>query len=214
MRLPFTHEQFLDVLAAFNTAWWPAALALWLLTAAVLAAHLAGRANGRVVAGLLALHWAWSGAVYHLGYFVAINPAARIFGALFLLEAVLLVWFGVVRGTPVFTWGRARRQLLAALFVLYGLAYPLLTLASGLTWPRMPAFGVPCPSTLLTIGLLLALEPRRLRGLAVIPLLWAVVGGSAAVLLHVLPDFALLAGGAVLLLYVAAPGVLDRPRAA
>ena len=36
MRLPFTHEQFLDAFAAYSTALWPAALLLWLATAGAL----------------------------------------------------------------------------------------------------------------------------------------------------------------------------------
>lgn len=53
MRLPFDHDQFLDVFAAFNTAWWPATVALWLLTALVLGTMAVRRADGRVVAALL-----------------------------------------------------------------------------------------------------------------------------------------------------------------
>jgi hypothetical protein len=214
MRLPFTHDQFLDVFAAFNTAWWPANVALWLLSALVLGTLAVRRADGRIVAALLALHWTWAGLVYHLGYFAAINPAAKLFGLLFVLQAALFVWFGVIRRPPTFSWGSAPRQWLSVAFCLYALAYPLLALASGLRWPRMPGFGVPCPTALLTVGLLLALRPRRLRGLGVMPLLWTVVGGSAAIVLQMTPDFALPLGGAVLLLYLLAPGVLRRRRVA
>ncbi len=183
---------------------------LWLLSALGLAGLAFGRIGSRTLFLLLALHWLWSGIVYHWGYFASVNPAARLFGALFVLQGVLFLWLGFVGRGPAFSWGRAPRQALSVAFGLDALAYPLLALGSGLSWPRMPAFGVPCPTTLFTVSLLLALEPRRLWGLAVIPFLWAVVGGSTALLLGVVPDLALFLAAAALLLYALAPRMLSR----
>lgn len=216
MRLPFSHEQFLDVFRAYNLALWPATVALWLLTLAGAVSLARGRANSRYLAGLLALHWVWSGAVYHLGYFVAINPAARLFGALFVSEGLLIAWCGVIRSPLTFVWRRDRGLggALAVAFTAYALAYPFLAVAAGLTWPRVPSFGVPCPTTLFTIGLLLSVEPPAPRFLSVIPLAWTLIGGSAALLLGVLPDGALLLGGVVLLTQILAPRMLIRNPAA
>jgi uncharacterized protein DUF6064 len=201
MHLPFTEAQFLSGLADYNVAFTIPIIALWLLTAAVLVVSTV-RHIDRWVAGLLALHWLWSGVLYHWLYFTRINPAARVFGALFVLQAVLFLWFGVVRRRLEFRWGRHPRQLMAAALVAYGLVYPALVLASGLRWPSMPVFGVPCPTTLVSLGLLLTVAPGTLRGLSVIPVLWAAVGGSAAILLGVFPDYMLLVGGAVVLIHV------------
>jgi len=214
MRLPFTHDQFLDVFAAYNSALWPVAALLWLVTLAALALLARGRLAPRLVGALLAAHWAWAGMAYHLAYFAAVNPAARLFGGLFILQAALFLWFGVRRPGLQVTWGSRPHQVLSLVFCVYALAYPLLALATGLHWPRMPSFGVPCPTTLLTVGLLLGLGPRRLRGLSVIPWLWCLVGGSAAGLLGIRPDLMLLLGALVLAWYVVAPGPLEGSRAA
>lgn len=214
MSLPFTHDQFLDVFGAYNLIWWPVAAGLWILTLAAVALLATGRPASRFLAALLAVHWLWSGVVYHLTYFATINPAAKLFGALFIVQAALLAWFGVVWQRLRFTWGRAPRHILSMVFVGYALVYPLLAVVGGLHWPRMPAFAVPCPTTLLTVGLLLALEPGRLRGLAVIPLLWTAIGGSAALVLGVRPDLMLLAAGAVLLVYLIKPRLLGGAPAA
>lgn len=105
--------------------------------------------------------------------------------------------------------GRAPRQWLSIFFVVYSLIYPLLILAAGYQWPRMPASGVPCPTTLFTIGLVLAMEPGRFRVLlTIIPLLWTLVGGSAALMLGVAPDWALLLGALALAAYGIAPKLL------
>jgi len=216
MSLPFTHEQFLDAFGTYNSALWPAVLALWLLTALALVLLARDRANPRLVAALLAIHWLWSGAVYHLGYFGAINPAARLFGILFIVQACLFLWLGVLRPRFQVVWRGSHgvRGTLALFFTLYALAYPFLVLATGLHWPRAPLFGVPCPTTLLTVGFLLLVEPGKLRGLSVIPAAWCFVAGSAALVLGVLPDLVLLFGGLVLLTQLFAPRRLADARAA
>ncbi|MGE3345175.1 MAG: DUF6064 family protein, partial [Vicinamibacterales bacterium] len=152
MQLPFTHEQFLDIFGAYNTSWWFGGGALWLLSALAVIALVRGYLTTRAAFLLLALHWAWSGAVYHLGYFAAINPAARLFGVAFLLQALLLAGAAVRRDAPSVTWGRSPRHWLSVGFAVYSLMYPLLILAAGYRWPRMPAAGVPCPTTLFTVG--------------------------------------------------------------
>jgi hypothetical protein len=209
MRLPFTHDQFLDVFAAYNGALWPGAAALWLVTLAALVALLWQRLGPRFVSGLLALHWAWSGVAYHFTFFKAVNPAARLFGALFLVQAALFLWVAFRQPGLEVTWGRRPHQILSVVFCVYAVLYPLLALASGLRWPRMPSFGVPCPTTLLTVGVLLGLAPRRQRGLSVIPVVWCLIGGLASVVLDIRPDLMLLVGALLLGLYVLAPGLLS-----
>jgi Family of unknown function (DUF6064) len=89
-----THDQFLEVFAAYNSGLWFAAAILWLLTAGAVVWLASGRAGGLWIGALLVVHWLWSGAVYHLGYFAEINPAARMFGIAFIVGG----WtFGVVR---------------------------------------------------------------------------------------------------------------------
>lgn len=203
MQLPFTHDQFLDVFGAFNTTLWPAAAVLWVVTVGViLAFHRRGEAASRWVAGLLAVHWAWSGIAYHLVYFRPINPAAALFGALFIVEAVALFWLGVrttrLRFSSIFSgWGR-----IGVMLILYALPYPLLGALFGLKFPRLPLFGVPCPTTILTIGLLLCTTSRVTRWLAIVPILWAAIGGSAAFVFGIRADFALLIAGLLLLLFI------------
>ena len=212
MQLPFTHDQFLDVFGAYNSLLWPVEIVLWLFTATVLGLLVSRHPVSRWVAGLLAIHWLASGAAYHLHYFRVINPAAVVFGIAFLLQSALFLWFGVVRSRLTFEREARPRQVPGLVLVVYALAYPALVVAAGLQWPRLPLFAVPCPTTLLTAGCLLMASPGKLRGVAVIPILWSVIAGSAALTLGVTPDLMLLAAAALLLIYVAMPRVLDAPR--
>jgi hypothetical protein len=157
------------------------------------------------VAGVLALHWAWSGAVYHLVYFRPVNGAATAFGALSLVEAALLAWWGVLRRDLVFRPSESMRGRVGLLFIAYSFAYPLLGLLFGLEYPRVPLYGVPCPTGLLTVGALLLAPGREIRPLAVVPVLWAAVGGSAAFLLGIRADMMLMVAGLVLVVHILVP---------
>ena len=79
--------------------------------------------------------------------------------------------------------------------------YPAIGYGLGHRYPAMPTFGVPCPTTIFTLGLLLfADRPPWL--VYVVPLLWSAVGSLAALRLGVYEDLALLAGGFVALAFM------------
>jgi hypothetical protein len=197
--LPFTHEQFIAVFAAYNAAVWPAPVAAYGLAAVGLAAvWLRLRWSGALMAIVLALLWAWTGIAYHLMHFAVINPAARLFGGLFVVQALLLLAWSW-RQAPQLRFGGQAGRLVGSVLLFYALvAYPLLGLLFGYGYPGMPTFGItPCPLTLFTFGALLLASSRPPWWLIAIPLGWSLVGGSAAVLLHVPQDWVLLLGGPV-----------------
>jgi uncharacterized protein DUF6064 len=206
MQLPFTLEQFLDVFGSYNRTMWPAAAVLWLVTVALLVRLLRGGAKTSVSFSLLlAVHWAWAGIAYHVAYFRDINPAALAFGVVFLIQAALLAWRGgFARAIKFEPDGSARARVGVGLMV-YSLIYPALGLAFGLEYPRMPTFGVPCPSTILTAGALLQVRTPQVRWLAIIPLLWSIVGSSAAFLFGVRADYVLGLAGILLFVHILRP---------
>jgi hypothetical protein len=206
MQLPFTHDEFLDLFGDYNRALWPVVVLLWLATLGALVRLYRGRPQAsRVLAALLVFHWAWAGAVYHLAFFRRINPAALLFGLAFLLEAALLFWRGVIRPSASFISSSSIWSKFGFGLVLYALVYPAVGLLFGLHYPRLPTFGVPCPTTILTAGLLLLVPKSEARLLGGIPVLWAGVGGSAAFVLGVRADLVLPLAGVLLLIYMFIP---------
>ncbi|HUD97163.1 MAG TPA: DUF6064 family protein [Woeseiaceae bacterium] len=206
MTLPFSHAEFLAVFEAYNLGLWPYTATLWVLAVAAFGVALIGRRGQRLVTAILAIQWAWSGIAYHLVHFSTINAAAIIFGVFFLLQALLLcqaAWHSTLQ----YAWRPTTRSLCGAVIAAYGLAYPAMAawLVGG--FPRMPTFGVPCPTTLFTTGLLLMATPLR-ASLFIIPLIWAVIGGSAALLFDMTPDFALIVVGIIAFLFL----VISRSR--
>ncbi len=139
--------------------------------------------------------WLVNGAGYHWSFFAEINSAARLFGAVFVFQALLLAVAPFV--SPAFRIAPAKdfRTVAGLGLAVYAIVvYPLLGRLAGHTYPAVPVFGIaPCPTTIFTIGLLLLGSWRTARWLLVIPALWGVVGGSAAVLLGVPQDYGLIA---------------------
>jgi uncharacterized protein DUF6064 len=204
MQLPFTEDQFFDVFGSYNRAVWPVVVGLWLATLAYSVALLRGRTQSAALSALAAVHWAWSGVVYHAMFFATINAAAWLFGAMFAIEAAAFVWLGVVRDRLTFEWRRDARHGIALFFIAYSLAYPLLVALSGHQPPRAPLCAVPCPTTLFTTGLLLAGRSVH-HGILIVPTLWALIGASAALTLGVFPDVMLLAAAICLIAYGLSP---------
>jgi hypothetical protein len=154
----------------------------------------------RWIAALLAAHWSWSAVAYHAIFFTRINQAAWLFAALFLLQAALIGWWGLVHRRLTFAPWRGRWAPVGWALMTYSLVYPAINAAQHLTWSRIPAFGVPCPTTIFTAGLLMLASGVTWR-LTVVPIIWSVVGGSAAVLLDVRADYVLPIAGLALAVF-------------
>jgi hypothetical protein len=76
--------------------------------------------------------------------------------------------------------------------------YPFLGMALGHRYPYAPAFGIaPCPTTIFTFGILLWADRRVPWYLLLVPLLWSLIGLSAAFNFGVWQDVGLGVAGIV-----------------
>jgi hypothetical protein len=141
------------------------------------------------------------GTVYHLIFFRKINPAGTAFGIAFLVQAILLVsWALQARGLSFRPRHTPRAWAGAGLLVFALVIYPKLTVTFGHFYPAQPTFGLPCPTTIATLGLLLWASPAPPWQVWVIPLLWAGIGSSAAIFLGMREDWGLMIAGAFVLI--------------
>jgi hypothetical protein len=199
MNLPFTPEQFFNVFAQYNLAVWPIQIVIYLLAiAALLLSVKETRYSDRIISAILAFFWLWIGIAYHLTFFTSINQGAYLFGGLFIVQGILFfvtgVWYQKISFKPHLN----AYSIVGAVFMLYGLLiYPLLGYFLGHTYPQSPTFGLPCPTTIFTFGLLLWTDRKFPKYLLVIPAIWSLLGLSAAVQLGVLEDIMLLITGLV-----------------
>lgn len=198
MSLPFTPEQFFGVFEQYNEAVWPAQVAISI--AAAIAFYLVlkpGKYSNKVISSILAFFWLWMGIVYHWSFFASINPAARIFGVFFVLEGLIFLFEGILRDNLAFSFRKDWYSAAGIVLMLFGLIiYPILGHFLDHNYPSTPTFGLPCPTTIFTIGALL-LANKFPRYVAVIPLLWSVLGFSASISLGVEEDVSLLIAGLI-----------------
>jgi len=193
MVLPFSPAEFFSVFARYNQTVWPAQAGLYVL--AIAAIFLALRRSVGASRGahlLLAVLWLWMGIVYQAGFFAGINPAAFGFALIFVAQAVLFAVLAMRQTTVAFAPRKDLAGLAGGMLIGLGLVvYPMLSLAAGHHYPAQPTFGLPCPTTIFTLGLLLWARDRIPPGAFIIPLLWAAIGTLGAIQLGVIEDLSL-----------------------
>jgi hypothetical protein len=204
MSLPFTLDQFLDVFRRYNLAVWPAQ---WILVtvgvAAVVIAAYGRPQSSRWVSGILALLWLWMAVVYHVAFFSAVNRAALLFAAAFGVQALLFAWIAFRASGISYRPQSTASATIGAVLLLYALlVYPVIGYALGHRYPTAPTFGVPCPTTIFTLAFIVWASGSLPRRLLVVPLLWSVVGTSAALSLGMAEDFGLFAAAVAVVIWV------------
>jgi hypothetical protein len=212
MQLPFSSSEFFAVFRAYNLAVWPAQIVLLALAVAVLALIARPRSwSGSAIAGILAFFWAWLAVVYHLLFFAEINPLAPVFAIFSLAGAIVFAWFAL-RGDLRFAPATGPRAVAGGVLIAFALiVYPAWSWLGGHAYPAMPTFGLPCPTTLFTIGVTGFLVAPHPRILLAVPVLWCVVGAQAAFLLGVTQDLGLVAAGLAGLWFMLAAGRREAP---
>jgi Family of unknown function (DUF6064) len=202
---PFTIEEFLAVFAAYNTAIWPIQIVAYCAGLVVIAAlWRKWLAASWIIPVILAFLWACNGIGYHYLYFSTINPLAKGFALLFVLQALLFVLASLSAKKLLFVVERNVRSAAGLCLIAYALLiYPILGIFAGHGLMAGPMFGVaPCPTTIFTIGVLLLTRGRWVPWLSIIPILWSLVGLAAALQLGIPEDLGLPIAGAMLIVYL------------
>ena len=193
-----TLEQLLTTFEAYNLDLWPMQILAYVL--AIVALVLVFRrtpASDRIVTGIMAFLWLWTGIVFFLLYFARVYIPAYAFGVIFIIHGILLA---ADLFTPRLSYAYQGGGLAIVGLVLIAYAmvgYPLVGLIVGHRYPQSPPFGIaPCPLTVFTFGLyLLTNRPFPRRYLAV-PLYWA-LSGVVPVSVGILEDIGLIISGIV-----------------
>jgi hypothetical protein len=199
MKTPFTVDQFLDVFRNYNEAVFPMQIVFYAIS--IVAIYFVMRRNsksGKIVSIILSFIWLWMGIVYHLVYFSVINKAAYAFGILFILQGILFLTYGVFQNKLTFHFHRTKYGVTGIVLILFALVmYPMLGYFNNHIYPDSPTFGLPCPTTIFTFGLLLLIDKKCPVPILVIPLLWSIVGFTAAFSFGITEDVGLLIAGLV-----------------
>lgn len=146
---------------------------------------------------ILSLFWLWMGVVYQAIFFSPINPAAKVFAALFILQGILFFYVGVIKEKITFDFKLNFITIIGLLLTILGtVIYPVLGYTFGHVFPYSPTFGLPCPTTIFTFGILL-MSSKFPRYLVIIPFVWSIIGFTAANTLGIKEDVSLLISGLI-----------------
>jgi hypothetical protein len=200
MKLPFTPYQFLEVFKNYNLTVWPAQLVLFTAALGILAMIKMNRGL-KLSFLILGLMWIWMAFVYHLSFFSVINTAALLFGAFFILQALYL-FYCPFQDSVHFTNRWNLKTKTAAIIIFYALVlYPVIGNFSGHAYPYSPTFGLPCPTTIFTFGILMLIKERIPVFIYIIPVLWTLLATSAVFSLGMNEDLGLPAAAISFLLF-------------
>jgi len=194
MKTPFTLEDFLGVFSNYNQTVYPFQFIFYLLgfTIVILLLNPITRSS-RIISFILSFFWIWMGLVYFFTFFSVISPAAYLFGTIFLIEGILILNYGVYQEKLSFKFRRDRNGMTGLILVLFSLiGYPGLNYIFGHTYPASPTFGLPCPTTIFTLGILLQKDRKLPFLIYIIPLTWSLIGFTAVFKFGIIEDSALL----------------------
>ena len=183
MRIPFSTDDFLAVFERYNSEVWPVQLFFYALAImAVVSLMIKFEKGSQMVNQLLSALWLWMGIVYHIKYFSSINPAAYLFGGMFIIQGLIFAYLSVDKTKLEYKFDLTTIHGIVGIgFIFYGMMlYPILNHLSGITFPASPTLGLPCPTTIFTFGLLLMATEKIPWYVFIIPFLWSLIGFSAA----------------------------------
>jgi hypothetical protein len=179
--LLFSPRTYYRLIGRYNEAVWPVQILTVGLGLVILGLLPRPRVwQGRVVSAALAILWTWVAWAFVWKRYATINWTASYLVPLFVVEALLLVWIGIIRGGLSFRLTRDPAGILGGtLFILSLAVYPMIAPLAGRPWSQAEIFGItPDPTVVATLGLLLLTEGRRRWELLAIPVFWCIISGA------------------------------------
>ena len=204
MKTPFTTEQFFQVFESYNTSVFPLQLLIFLLgLMAVYLLHSNVKSKNILIGSFLGVLWLWMGGVYHIAFFSKINPASIVFGAVFIIQGLLILLYTFKNNQFQFSYSRNAKNYFGYFFVLFGLFfYPIIGFFMEASVERTISLGLPCPTTILTFGFFMLAGNRFPKWLLLIPSLWALIGLSAAINFGVYQDYLMIVAAIIADIYL------------
>ncbi len=201
MNLPFSKDAFFNVFRTYNIAVWPSQLFLAGMAICILILlFVKNKRLNWLIPILLSFLWFWMGWVYHIAFFSRINPAAYFFGIFFIFQGILFVRMALDHNQSFQLKGGTTGVIGLLVIVFALIIYPLINQLTGIDVLQSPTFGLPCPTTVFTLGVLLV--SKQAIHYYIIPILWAFIGTFAAIVLGVYSDFSLMFAALIVIVFL------------
>jgi hypothetical protein len=196
MSVTFTLEQLLALFEEYNQEFWPMQILAYLLgIIALVLVFKPGDRSNRIISGILAFLWLWTGIVFYFFYFGKLYPPAYVVGVLIIVQGLFFL-SSAFKPRISFAYPGGGYGIIGLIFVGYAMVgYPLFGALIGHIYPQSPPFGLaPCPLTIFTFGLFLLTVKKIPRLFLIIPFIWS-IGGISPVSVGILEDIGLIISG-------------------
>jgi hypothetical protein len=202
MRIPFTVQEFFKVFKQYNVAIFPFQFILIVLALiCIIYTFKQSKYSARIILFILSFLWLWMGIVYHFLFFSRINKAAYLFGSGFVIQAMLF-FAEAIKNNTVFKFRKNIFGVTAVCLLCYSLLiYPAFGYMQHHRFPFSPTFGLPCPTTIFTLGILMASSPKLPAYIFIIPVFWSLIGTMAAIQLSMKEDYGLMISALIFIIY-------------
>jgi len=133
--------------------------------------------TGRVISGLLVVSWLWVAWAFLYQRFYQIHVVADWYAFGFVLQAVFLAGYGVIKNRLTLCVTSRPRLIIGAGVLFIALVfYPFVPLITGRSWLQFEMFAIaPDPTVLATLAILLSYKAPKV--LYIIPVIWVIVSG-------------------------------------
>jgi Family of unknown function (DUF6064) len=177
--LLFSPRVYWRLFELHNQAIWPLQIPALLLGTAILIWVVRPRPwSHRIISGILTAAWAFVAWAFLWNRYATINWAASYAVPVFFVQALLLVWLGVLRDRLRFAAARDAPGIVGSALFVYGLAvHPLVVKLGDRPIQAAEVFGIaPDPTAIATLGLLASASPQGAAWLLlVVPAAWCLV---------------------------------------
>jgi len=193
--LSFSIEEFLLVLETYNLAIWPSQIFVYLLI--IVSLFFSFKSTNyapKIVLSVLSFLWLFNGIVFCFIFWSPSHIFGYIFGVCCILQGILFLYS--IKRSDI-TIGNANKifTIIGVLFVIYAtIGYQIFGYYLGHIYPQFfPAGLVPCPTTILTFGILLIINNIPLKYYVI--LLIISLGGFLAAYNGIYEDVGLIIAG-------------------
>ena len=206
-------EEFFDLFGTYNEMYLIVIVLTYVLAiVSLLFVFKKNEYSNRFISLTLAFLWSWVGVVFGILVFsplpivmagIELPGAWYLFGGLFALHGIILLFNGVIKDAVSYSWMPDSRHYLGLLLILFGLViYPLVGIPTGRVYPEYPVFGIsPCPVTLFTLGLLLWADVRPSLEFWLIPIVYGFIGIGPVLFYGIYADLVTILSGIIGLYY-------------
>ena len=168
--VPYTKEVIDSIIYEYQEFFYPLQFAFVFL-AFLMVYFIWKNENNKIVVSILAFFWIWLAAVYEIRYYRSINWFGLYIAYSFILQALLLLCFGVVKKELVFT--KNKISLIMTLFFIF--IYPIIQIFSGTHHYEISIIGIlPNITVVFTLIILFKNTQKRIKTLFIIPILWSI----------------------------------------